>query len=49
MRIALNETCLAGTFSIVDDMKPRVVNLDFPALPSRSGRAAKLTENGLYP
>ncbi len=38
----------AGTFSIVDDMKPRVINLEFPNLPIGSGRAAKLAENGLY-
>ncbi len=44
----LTQTCLAGTFSIVDDMKPRVINLDFPDIPTGSGRAAKLAENGLY-
>lgn len=38
----------AGSFSFVDDTKPRVVNLDFPTLPTSSDRAAKLAENGLY-
>ena len=44
----LMRVCSAGTFSIVDDKKPRVVNLDFPTLAASSNRAAKLAENGLY-
>lgn len=35
----------AGSFSIIDDMRPRVIRVDFPPLPP-VGRAAKLAENG---
>ena len=36
----------AGSFAISEDTKPRVINLDFPALPSGNGRSQKLIENG---
>ncbi|CAF9908560.1 MAG: hypothetical protein ALECFALPRED_004675 [Alectoria fallacina] len=35
-----------GSFTIFEDTKPRVINLDFPALPSGNGRSEKLIENG---
>lgn len=38
---------LAGSFAISEDTKPRVINLDFPALPSGNGRPQKLIENGM--
>lgn len=39
---------LAGSFEAVEDMKPRVVRVEFPALPLvRSQRARKLRENGM--
>ena len=38
---------LAGSFAISEDTKPRVINLDFPALPSGNGRSQKLIENGV--
>lgn len=37
---------IAGSFVINDDVKPRVIDLDFPALPTGDGRASKLFENG---
>ena len=37
---------IAGSFTISEDSKPRVINLDFPALPSGNGRSQKLIENG---
>ena len=37
---------LAGSFAISEDSKPRVINLDFPPLPSGDGRYQKLIENG---
>ncbi len=39
----------AGSFTIAEDMKPRVINLDFPALPVGAGRSQKLVENGRLP
>lgn len=36
----------AGSFTIAEDMKPRVINLDFPALPAGAGRSQQLVENG---
>jgi hypothetical protein len=36
----------AGSFTIAEDMKPRVINLDFPALPAGTGRSQRLVENG---
>lgn len=36
----------AGSFAIAEEMRPRVINLDFPALPIGSGRSEKLVENG---
>lgn len=36
----------AGSFTIAEDMKPRVINLDFAALPAGAGRSQKLVENG---
>ena len=38
---------LAGSFAISEDTKPRVINLDFPALPPGNGRSQKLVENGV--
>ena len=38
--------CIAGSFAISEDTKPRVINLDFPAPPLGSGRTQKLIENG---
>ena len=38
----------AGSFAISDEMRPRVINLDFPALPSGAARAQKLVENGMF-
>jgi hypothetical protein len=39
---------LAGSFEVVEDMKPRVIRVDFPSLPlSAESRAAKLAENGM--
>lgn len=37
----------AGSFVISEDTKPRVINLDFPTLPSGNGRSEKLIENGV--
>lgn len=37
---------LAGSFAVSEDPKPRVINLDFPPLPSGDGRYQKLMENG---
>ncbi|KAL8836328.1 MAG: hypothetical protein Q9176_006389 [Flavoplaca citrina] len=41
---------LAGSFTIGDDPKPRIINVDFPALPSTSKeqRASKLKENDVF-
>ncbi len=36
----------AGSFAIAEDVKPRVINVDFPALPSGAGRSQKLLEHG---
>ena len=36
----------AGSFTIADEMRPRVINLDFPLLPDGAERAQKLVENG---
>ena len=38
---------IAGSFAISDDTKPRVINLDFPPLPSDHGRPYQLIENGI--
>lgn len=38
---------LAGSFTISEDTKPRVIDLDFPVLPSGNGRSQKLIENGV--
>jgi len=39
--------CLAaGSFPISEDMKPRVINLDFPALPAGAEKSQRLVENG---
>ena len=38
---------LAGSFAISEDSKPRVIDLDFPPLPSGDGRYQKLIENGM--
>lgn len=37
----------AGSFNLAEDMKPRVINLDFPALPAGAGRSQRLVENGI--
>src|SRR5437773_11049214 len=38
---------IAGFFATVDDLKPRVVRVEFPALPTlKSERISKLAENG---
>lgn len=37
----------AGSFEISEDAKPRVINLDFPALPFGNGRSQRLVENGV--
>lgn len=37
----------AGSFTIAEDTKPRVINLDFPALPAGVARSQKLVENGI--
>lgn len=38
---------IAGSFAISEDTKPRVINLDFPALPSGNDRSQRLIENGM--
>ena len=38
---------IAGSFAISEDTKPRVINLDFPALPSGNSRPQKMIENGM--
>lgn len=38
---------VAGSFAISEDTKPRVINLDFPALPSGNDRSQKVLENGM--
>ncbi len=40
--------CKAGAFAIADEKKPRVMTLEFPALPSGPGWAKKLREHGTY-
>lgn len=37
-----------GSFAISEDTKPRVINLDFPTLPSGNGRSQKLIENDAF-
>ncbi|MCJ1226798.1 hypothetical protein MMC12_003452 [Toensbergia leucococca] len=34
-----------GSFPVVDDMKPRIISLDFPSLSTTHDRASKLSEN----
>lgn len=36
----------AGSFNVAEDMRPRVINLDFPVPPPGTGRAQRLVENG---
>lgn len=38
----------AGSFAIASDPHPRIINLDFPALPSGKQRASKLQENDVF-
>lgn len=38
----------AGSFAISEDTKPRVINLDFPTLPSGNDRSQKLIENDAF-
>lgn len=38
---------LGGSFKIGEDIKPLVISLDFPALPTENGRASKLIEHGI--
>ncbi|KAL8718513.1 MAG: hypothetical protein Q9225_004362 [Loekoesia sp. 1 TL-2023] len=37
-----------GSFAIADDPKPRVINLEFPSLPTGNKRASQLQENGIH-
>jgi len=37
---------IAGSFAIAEDAKPRVINVDFPALPAGAERSQKLLEHG---
>lgn len=37
-----------GSFAISEDTKPRVINLDFPPLPTGSERSQKLIENDAF-
>ncbi len=36
----------AGQFTILDDPRPQVITVDFPAPPTGVGRSQKLVENG---
>lgn len=36
----------AGQFTILDDSRPQVITVDFPAPPKIVGRSHKLVENG---
>lgn len=36
----------AGQFTILDDSRPQVITVDFPAPPTGIGRSQKLVENG---
>ena len=38
---------IAGSFAISEDTKPRVIDLDFPVLPTGEDRSQKLMENGM--
>lgn len=38
---------IAGSFAVSDESRPRVINLDFPALPAGAERSQKLIENGM--
>ncbi|KAL8944490.1 MAG: hypothetical protein Q9216_000400 [Gyalolechia sp. 2 TL-2023] len=38
----------AGSFAIADDPNPRIIELEFPALPTGNKRASKLQENGAF-
>ncbi|KAL9117068.1 MAG: hypothetical protein Q9187_006396 [Circinaria calcarea] len=46
LEMMANRRSLAGLFDIVDDMKPRIIKLDFPALPTGPSRSEVLYENG---
>ncbi|KAK3167829.1 hypothetical protein OEA41_004275 [Lepraria neglecta] len=37
-----------GAFAIAEDARPRVINVDFPALPAGAGRPQKLVENDAF-
>ncbi|KAI4124616.1 MAG: hypothetical protein LQ347_005676 [Umbilicaria vellea] len=37
-----------GSFAMIDDMRPRVIQLDFPTLPTSSDRATALAENDAF-
>lgn len=39
---------VAGSFAITEDTKPRVINVDFPALPSGAERPQRLLEHGAF-
>ena len=43
----LSMLCSAGFFAIDDEMRPRVISLDFPPLPSGASRKSKLLEHGM--
>ena len=38
----------AGLFDIVDDMRPRIIRMDFPSLPGGDARSAASRTNGIY-
>ena len=38
----------AGLFDIVDDMRPRVIRMDFPSLPGGEARSVASRTNGIY-
>ncbi|MCJ1339973.1 hypothetical protein MMC09_005266 [Bachmanniomyces sp. S44760] len=44
----LNVDASTGSFDIIDDMKPRVIRLDFPALPTGPRRVNQLSENDAF-
>ena len=42
-----NASPIAGFFNVLDEQKPRVIKITFPALPAGEGRAAALRNNGM--
>lgn len=49
MCTAANIPISAGLFDIVDDMKPRIIKVDFPALPTGDDRSISTRVNGMVP